>query len=216
MSIVVKTLSEQAYQIIRERILSNAMHPAKPIRQDALSKGLGVSKIPLREALTRLEHDGLLISYPNRGFLVRPLTIEEAEDVFLLRTTIEPEAAARACKKADDEQRAKVEKVFSDLQNHADECSPATVSVNREFHLALTESPDKLVTHTVLEKLHLLSERYVRKHLEPPNREANAFREHQQIFDAWMARDAKEVKKLLKKHNKGALEDLKVQLRAES
>ncbi|HCA77238.1 MAG TPA: GntR family transcriptional regulator, partial [Alteromonas sp.] len=50
MSIVVKTLSEQAYEIIRERILANDMFPAKPIRQDALSQDLGVSKIPLREA----------------------------------------------------------------------------------------------------------------------------------------------------------------------
>ena len=116
MAIVVKTLSEQAYEIIRERILSNDMQPDKPIRQDALSQTLGVSKIPLREALTRLEHDGLLISHPNRGFLVRPLTVNEAEDVFDLRLSLEPDAAAEACKKASDEQREKVKEIFIDLQ----------------------------------------------------------------------------------------------------
>lgn len=215
MSIVVKTLSEQAYQILRERILSNDMPPSIPVRQDALSKGLGVSKIPLREALTRLEHDGLLISHPNRGFLVRPLTIEEAEDVFHLRMTVEPEAAADACKVATDEERAHVEQVFKRLRELSSECSPEAVSINREFHLALTEPAKRNVTQTVLEKLHVLSERYVRKHLEPPNREARAFHEHQQIFDAWMARDARAVKKLIKDHTKGTLDDLRQQLRAE-
>lgn len=214
MAIVVKTLSEQAYEIIRERILSNDMQADKPIRQDALSQTLGVSKIPLREALTRLEHDGLLISHPNRGFLVRPLTVDEAEDVFDLRMSLEPDAAAEACKKASDDQREKVREIFTDLQNHADECSPEAVTVNTAFHLALTEMKDKPVTQVLLERLHLLSERYVRMHLEPPNREAHAFLEHQEIFDAWMARDAKAVKRLLKAHTKGTLEDLRVQLSA--
>lgn len=214
-SIVVKTLSEQAYEILRERILSNDMAPSKPIRQDALSKGLGVSKIPLREALTRLEHDGLLISHPNRGFLVRPLTIDEAEDVFHLRMTVEPEAAADACKVATDEERAYAEQVFVKLRALSDECSPDAVSINRQFHLALTAPAKRSVTQNVLLKLHLLSERYVRKHLEPPNREESAFHEHQLIFDAWMARDAKLVKKLIKDHTKGTLDDLRQQLQAE-
>lgn len=213
MSIVVKTLSEQAYEIIRERILSNDILPSEPIRQDALSKGLGVSKIPLREALTRLEHDGLLVSHPNRGFLVKPLSVEEAEDVFHLRITIEPDAAADACKVASEEQREKVSKIFKELQNFADEVSPRAVTINGLFHLAITDCASKQVTQTLLENLHLLSERYVRKHLEPPNREADAFHEHQQIYDAWMARDAKLVKKLLKEHNKGTLEDLREQLK---
>lgn len=212
MAIVVKTLSEQAYEIIRERILSNEMQPNKPIRQDALSQTLGVSKIPLREALTRLEHDGLLTSHPNRGFLVRPLTVDEAKDVFQLRMTLEPDAAAEACKKATDSQREKVKEIFNDLQNHADECSPKAVTVNSAFHLALTDCVDKPVTQVLLKRLHLLSERYVRKHLEPPNREAHAFLEHQQIFDAWMGRDVKTVKRLLKAHTKGTLEDLRGQL----
>lgn len=213
MSIVVKTLSEQAYEIIRDRILANDMLPSKPLRQDALSKGLGVSKIPLREALTRLEHDGLLISHPNRGFLVRPLTVAEAEDVFRLRILIEPDAAAEACKDADDEHRALVEATFRKFDGMGGGTATG-VSVNRDFHLALTASPQRGVTQDILEKLHLLSERYVRKHLEPPHREVSALSEHQHIFDAWMARDAKTVKKLIKEHTKGVLDDLRQQLQA--
>ena len=60
--------------------------------------------------------------------------------------------------------------------------------------------------------MHLLSERYVRRHLEPPDREADAYREHQEIFDAWMNKDAKRVKKLLKEHTQSTLEDLRGEL----
>ncbi|MFS1702379.1 GntR family transcriptional regulator [Aestuariibacter sp. GS-14] len=212
MSIVVKTLSEQAYEIIRERILANVMFPAKPIRQDALSQDLGVSKIPLREALTRLEQDGLLISHPNRGFIVRPISLAEAEDVFQLRKTLEPEAAAQGCKRATQQDRQKVEEIFKRLQSMAYEISPQAVTVNREFHLALTAPANRKITQELLTKVHLLSERYVRRHLDPPDREADAFREHQEIFDAWMNRESKKVKTLLKEHTLSTLEDLRGEL----
>ena len=212
MSIVVKTLSEQAYEIIRERILANVMFPAKPIRQDALSQDLGVSKIPHREALTRLEQDGLLISHPNRGFIVRPISLAEAEDVFQLRKTLEPEAAAQGCKRATQQDRQKVEEIFKRLQSMAYEISPQAVTVNREFHLALTAPANRKITQELLTKVHLLSERYVRRHLDPPDREADAFREHQEIFDAWMNRESKKVKTLLKEHTLSTLEDLRGEL----
>lgn len=212
MSIVVKTLSEQAYEIIRERILANAMFPAKPIRQDALSQDLGVSKIPLREALTRLEQDGLLVSQPNRGYIVRPLSLAEAEDVFQLRITLEPEAAAAGCKKANQEEQQKVTDLFIKLQSLAHEVTPEAITVNREFHLALCAPSGRNITLELLFKIHLLSERYVRRHLEPPENEGQAFTEHQLIYDAWMNKDSKEVAKLLKGHTQSTLEDLRGQL----
>ena len=60
MSIVVRTLSEQVFAIVRERIVDGSIRPEAAIRQDALAAELGVSKIPLREALARLEHEGLI------------------------------------------------------------------------------------------------------------------------------------------------------------
>jgi DNA-binding GntR family transcriptional regulator len=71
MSIIVRTLSEQTYEVVRLKILTGDMSPGTPVRQDAIAAELGVSKIPLREALSRLEQDGLLSSYPNRGYVVR-------------------------------------------------------------------------------------------------------------------------------------------------
>src|SRR3546814_12459130 len=95
MSIVVRTLSERVFDIVREQIVVGELATDMPIRQDALAAELGVSKIPVREALARLEQEGLLISHPNRGYLVRPMSAAAADEIFALRLAIEPAAAAQ-------------------------------------------------------------------------------------------------------------------------
>ncbi|MGO7251940.1 GntR family transcriptional regulator, partial [Rhizobium brockwellii] len=76
------------FTIIRERIISGDLPEEQPIRQDALANELGVSKIPLREALARLEQEGLLTSQANRGFFVRSLGAGEAEEIYELRLAL--------------------------------------------------------------------------------------------------------------------------------
>ena len=80
MSIVVRTLSERVFEVVREQILKGRLPNGEPIRQDALANELGVSKIPLREALARLEQEGLLINHPNRGYYVLPMSREQVAD----------------------------------------------------------------------------------------------------------------------------------------
>jgi DNA-binding GntR family transcriptional regulator len=70
LKIEVRTVSDQVHSAVRDRILTGQIRPETPVRQDALSAELGVSKIPLREALTRLEQDGLVSSLPNRGYVL--------------------------------------------------------------------------------------------------------------------------------------------------
>ena len=84
MTLVIRTLSDQLVSLVRDRILSGKVQPNSPIRQDALANELGISKIPLREALTRLEQEGLVNSHTNRGFFVRDLSASEAEEVYAL------------------------------------------------------------------------------------------------------------------------------------
>ena len=98
MSIIIRNLSEQLVDLVRDRILTGVVAPDRPIRQDALAAELGVSKIPLREALARLEQEGLLTSQANRGFTVRPLNAAEAEEVYALRLKLEPEMIALAAR----------------------------------------------------------------------------------------------------------------------
>lgn len=215
MSIIIRNLSEQLVDLVRDRILTGDVSPDRPIRQDALAAEFGVSKIPLREALARLEQEGLLASQANRGFTVRPLNAREAEEVFALRLKLEPDMIALAARTATAaDQQAAIE-MFDRLHPMTDSRGEGVGAFNRAFHLAMLRPAAQPVTLTILERLHVLSERYVRKHLEPLGRDARAKEEHREILDVWMARDERRISALTVVHIGKTLDDLRVQLNAE-
>jgi DNA-binding GntR family transcriptional regulator len=216
LQIIVRTVSEQVYSAVRDRILSGQIAPETPVRQDALSAELGVSKIPLREALTRLEQDGLVSSQPNRGFVVRPMTAGEAEEVFALRLTLEPDATALAAAAANSQQHHIATAAFELLEAEAEVSGGRVAELNREFHLALIRPCAKPVTIQLIERLQLLAERYVRAHLELQGRDRRARTEHAALLKAWLAGDSATVRRKVEVHVNGALEDLRLELEAKA
>jgi len=211
MNIVVRSLSDQTYEIVRKRILVGAIQPGTAVRQDVIATELGVSKIPLREALGRLEQDGLLKSFPNRGYIVRDLSTDEASEVFALRLKLEPGAVADACLRATPQDHALAEKALAALEAELARPDGDHVSFNRAFHMALIR-PGGYITFQLMERLQILAERYVRVHLEPNGRDERASREHRQILDAWIRGDGRTVEALVANHIRGTLSDLKQQL----
>ena len=85
-------LSAEIARRVRERILDARMHEGARINEVHLAAELGVSRTPLREALTALAAEGALDSVPRRGFFVRPLTTEELDDIYDIRPLLDPEA----------------------------------------------------------------------------------------------------------------------------
>ncbi len=207
-----RTLSGRLVEQVRDHVLAGEVAPGLPIRQDVLASKLGVSKIPLREALAKLEQDGLVRSHVNRGFFVRPLTREEAEEVFALRLKLEPEVVGHAAERADPEERAAAVDALAILDRaiatHGDAAGP----LNRAFHLALMRPARQELTAGILERLHVLSERYVRKHLEPQGRDARANDEHRHLLECWLARDGTAAAELTEAHIAQTLSDLRHQL----
>jgi len=213
MSIVVRTLSDRVFEVVREQILQGRLPKGEPIRQDALATELGISKIPLREALARLEQEGLLINHPNRGYYVQAMSRAQVDEIYALRLSIEPHAAAYASGVATDEDREHAKRAFTALDTAA-HSSLADVAVrNREFHIALVEPGRRPLTTQLVERLAVLAERYVIAHLEPAGRDARAHVEHEELFNAWLERDKRKVEKLLKEHIQGTLKDLRAQLK---
>ncbi|TPE64779.1 GntR family transcriptional regulator [Sandaracinobacter neustonicus] len=208
MSLVVRTLSDRVFEIVREQIVTGQLADNAPIRQDALAAELGISKIPLREALARLEQDGLIVSHANRGYFVQPLSAEQLDEIFELRLSIEPAAAAHAALAATDAERSAAIDAFERLDSAAG-INLAEVAVrNREFHIALTNSPDRPLTMQLVQRLSIMAERYVVAHLEPAGRETRAHQEHRGLLDAFLARDAAKLQALLAQHIRSTLDDL--------
>lgn len=213
--IVIRNLSDQLVEVVRERILSGVVPADKAIRQDVLAAELGVSKIPLREALTRLEQEGLVRSQANRGFFVRTLSAEEAEEVYALRLKLEPQAVVLAALRATGEQQRFASEALEALERVTDKHGDGVGALNRAFHLALIRPCGWPITINFLERLHGLSQRYVHKHLEPLGRDERANEEHRQLLEAWLARDEQKIADLMAKHISQTLDDLRGQLAAD-
>ena len=213
-SIVIRTLSERVFEIVREQIVTGKLPEDVPIRQDALASDLGVSKIPLREALARLEQEGLLTSQANRGYFVRAMSAGEVDEIYALRLCIEPAAAAYASGVASEEDRQKALAAFEALDRAATDSLGDVAVRNRDFHTALVRPGGRLLTTQMVERLSILSERYVVAHLKPAGRNARAHVEHKKLIDAWMARDQKQTETLLTEHIQGTLYDLRAELGA--
>ena len=207
MTVVVRNLGDQLVEAIRGRILSGAIGPGEPLRQDALAAELGVSKIPVREALRTLEQDGLLRSAANKGFFAAAMSRADAAEVFALRLKLEPDAAAAAALAANDAERRAARGALQDLNRDA------AGAANQAFHMALIRPGGQAITARIVERLHMLADRYVRKHLEPKGRAARARREHAAILSAWLARDSGAVARLTRRHIAATLADLDTQLR---
>jgi DNA-binding GntR family transcriptional regulator len=210
-SLVIRTLSERVFEIVRERIVSGQLAGSAAIRQDALATELGVSKIPLREALARLEQEGLLASQANRGYFVRPMSADQADEIYALRLALEPGAAAFAAQVADEADRARALDAFEKLDSAAGTNLPEVALRNRDFHVALVRPGRRLLTTQLIERLAVLAERYVVAHLQPAGRETRAHREHRQLLDAFVARDGPALETLLHRHIKATLDDLREQ-----
>jgi DNA-binding GntR family transcriptional regulator len=204
--------SDKLVDHIRGRILSGAIEPGSWIKQDGLAAALGISKIPLREMLCRLEEEGLVIRSVNRGFFVRPLLADEAEDIFTLRLQLEPEAAAKAARIATDEDRAAAKSALTDLQAATLAGSVDISRFNRAFHMALIRPVRKSVTIALIERLHILAERYVCKHLEPTERAGRANAEHAAMLAVWLSHDARKIVQSTRAHISKTLADLRLQL----
>ncbi|HYL70847.1 MAG TPA: GntR family transcriptional regulator [Candidatus Dormibacteraeota bacterium] len=198
---VSRTVSAQIRVRIREKILSGAYAPGSQLLQDSIAAEFGTSKIPVREALLQLRSEGLVDIFAHRGFQVRPLARAEVAEVFRLRLDIEPQAAAKGARTARDEDRSATHTALSALNAALAAGALGNAGdLNCSFHLALIVPRVNPVTSEVLYRLHTLSQRYVRLHLQGAGRVRRAAREHAAIYKVWAEQDAEATRRLVRAH----------------
>ncbi|GAB5458339.1 MAG: GntR family transcriptional regulator [Henriciella sp.] len=110
------TRVEQAYEEIKRRVLNNEYPPGYQTLEGELATQLGVSRTPVREALIRLENEGLVELIPRRGFRVVPLDISDMEEIYSILTALECEAAETlAARKPDADELRPLRKAMDDM-----------------------------------------------------------------------------------------------------
>jgi DNA-binding GntR family transcriptional regulator len=156
-----QSVSEQVTQELRRSILSGTLAPGREFSLREVAEMLGVSFIPVRDALRNLEAEGLVITRPGRSALVTPLDRDDLEAIYRLRRTLEPEIARRACVLLEPDELDRLETLaagFGDERRGMEEI----YDEHRNFHLALLAPAASSWDIRLLTVLWRAAERYVR------------------------------------------------------
>ena len=200
-----QTVASMTLDALRDGILHGHYAEGEPLRQDALADELGVSRIPIREALRQLETEGLVTFNPHRGAIVSSLSLDEIEEVFDLRASIESDLLRRAIPHLTTHQLDQADDV---LERYAVALRTGEVAkwgvLNWQFHASLYAPAARPVTMNIVQRLHQQSDRYLRMQLALTHGETRANEEHRAIAAAARAHDTKRACQLVRDHIAGA------------
>jgi DNA-binding GntR family transcriptional regulator len=187
------------YERLKRSIVSGEFPAGAPLTETALAEWYQVSRTPIREALTRLEQDGL-VKRVDRGLIVREDTLEETLDLYETRIVLECMAASVAAERrtsfdliamrraADRHSRAQISDIVE------------TVETNRDFHRSVWRASHNESLIDLLERLNLHLMKYSATTLVQPGRHDEAIAEHAQLIECVDPRDADAASALAKKH----------------
>ncbi len=198
-----QSASDIAYHEIKQKIIKLAYEPDRILIEEELSTTLSVSRTPLRQALYRLELEGLIIKQPNGRMHVAPITVEEIEEVYKAREVLEGLMAREATLNMNVEKLQKLEDLlvlmkFAAEQNRIEH----TVSYGSEFHAVLYSLSKNRTVKRLMEQLDGQIERYRRLsgYMNPEYSPLAPVREHEKIFELVKEGDANEVEKEVRAH----------------
>jgi DNA-binding GntR family transcriptional regulator len=192
------TASAYATDRLREAILNGELQPGDRLQQHLLAARLGLSHVPLREALQRLEFEGFIAISPRRGAFVVPLTAADAAEVFELRANLEGAALRASVPRLSPEQVLIATEICREGDRIKDKV--AYGEFNWRFHRALYAGCERPRTLSLIETLWRNASRYsmLLRHRDPYLRESQ--QEHWDILDGVSRKDADAACDLLHAH----------------
>lgn len=196
------------YEKIRDAIVAGELAGGTPLTESSLAAWCGVSRTPIREALLRLEQDGL-ITRTERGLVVRSRSPEEILDIYEVRIALEATAARSAALRRTDHDIRNLRQALNISVNRED---PADlVRANVLFHRRVWHAAHNEAVVDLLQRVELHLARYPETTLSHPGRWERACQQHAELVDAIEARDADAAAAIAHQHFTEA-RDIRLQL----
>jgi DNA-binding GntR family transcriptional regulator len=190
---------EQAYNFILESVLSGELAPGMRIPTEAIAERLGISRMPVRDALRRLEGDGAVTIYANRGAVVAEYSKDEVIQLIEMRAVLEGLGARFALSNITPREMEEIHHLQARMDRSADDLGQWIVH-HDAFHNYITSLSGRPLLTRQTKKIRLMLRPYFRKHhahhqeLEIPGHE------HQKIIDVLALGDANEAEKEARNH----------------
>jgi DNA-binding GntR family transcriptional regulator len=197
-------------ETLREEILRGEVEPGQALRQEELAERFGVSRLPVRDALLRLEAQGLVHVYPNRGAFVVALSADEVREIYEMRILLEGDVIERAVPRMTAESWRRIDAAHADSTRTAG--GPEWIEGDWRFHRALYEPADRPRQLATIENLRSTVARYSAGHDALPARTPEWLADHDAILEACRARAAVAAKQRLVRHLRRAMEHVLTKL----
>ena len=200
-----KTLVESAYRNLRRNIIEGRLTPGEKLRIEHMKDDYGVGGATLREALSLLISDALVVSQGQRGFRVAPVSLQDLADITETRVMLEGEALRQSISRGDDTWEANLMAAFHRLTRAEEKLAAGEnreewEERNRVFHEVLISAcPSRWVKHFVT-ILYNQAERYRHLSLRESTIPRDVHAEHRALFDAALERDADKACSILAQH----------------
>lgn len=209
------TAQDRAASALREAILDGTLAPGDRVNQERWAERVGVSMIPVREALRELAGEGLVTYRPRRGYAVTELDLDELDEVYRLRGMLEREALMRGIPRADERSVAALRAAASDCRRAARRGDiSAQLTANRRFHDVLHALAGSTQLTRLIDLLWDSTEAYRALYYALPGEAAEADAAHAAIVEAVAACDVECAIRLQDEHRERALMGLRRALTA--
>lgn len=194
-------LREVVYETLREAIRSGVLTSGERLMEIQVAEELGVSRTPVREAIRRLEAEGLVVMLPRRGTYVSDMSLRDISDVFEIREALEVLAVGLAAERITDMEMEALERMMIEFdevvtKNDVD----GLVELDIRFHTKLYEASRNIRLITILNNLREQTTRFRMTSMSVPGRMQDTLDEHRAIVEALGRRDPEEAAKVTQYH----------------
>lgn len=204
-------LRRKVFAVLEDAVLNGKYRPGESLTEGRLAAELGVSRTPIREALTQLEHEGLVQLVPNKGALVTGISQKDIQDIYTIRMLIEGLAARWAAENIDEQELKDLQNAieleeFYTLKNDLEQL----IRLDSRFHQVIYTASKSRPLMYMLKTFHHYIQRARSQSLETPGRAYKALQEHKVIFQAIREHDGAQAEALTAEHiHKASLNLLK-------
>lgn len=194
-------LREVVFQTLRQAILKGELKPGERLMEVALAERLGVSRTPIREAMRKLELEGLVVMVPRKGAQVASITEKDLTDVLEVRITLENFAIEKACTHMTEEDMDKLWLASKQFERAIQEGDLVRIAeADQAFHEIIYQASDNARLLQVLTNMREQIYRYRLEYLKDELSRDKLLEEHRRLTDAIRRRDAAQAQRISFEH----------------
>ncbi|WP_406676475.1 GntR family transcriptional regulator [Moorella sp. ACPs] len=192
---------QEAYNALREAILTGRLEPGTRLVERKIAKQLGVSRTPVREAIRKLELEGLVEHLPRRGVVVARMSTREAWEVYSIRAVLEGLAARLAAEHINPIQLKRLNELVNAMEKACDEDDYDRLQeLHLEFNEIICKAAESPRLHQMIDNLVDYIVGFTKVGYSVPGRTRAATREHRELLEALMKGDGERAERIARQH----------------